>query len=327
MNEILTNAMKGAAMGIAEVIPGVSGGTIAFITGIYERILNGIKNINLELINTWRKEGFAAFWKQLDGTFLISLLGGMGLGLIFGIFTITSLLETHPEPLWGFFFGLIIASCIILRKEILYWKLSNYLMLIAGAAIAYAITVISPAEGSTNLVYVFFSAVLAICALILPGISGSFILLLLGMYSIVIPTVKHFLSTFDIADLAIIVTFGAGCITGLLLFSRAVTWLFSKYKFETFAMMIGFMIGSLNKIWPWRNVDKLSIKESGEIQTVSDYSSFLSLDRESYKILKEINVLPSQYELGDPKVPMTIIAVVVGFAIVIFISKYSKIKS
>ena len=327
MNEIITNTMKGAAMGIAEVIPGVSGGTIAFITGIYERLLNDIKNLNFGLITTWRKEGFTAFWKQCDGTFFTSLMGGMSVGLVIGIFTITSLLETHPEPLWGFFFGLIIASCIVLRKEIISWNLGAYLMLIAGAVIAYAITIISPAEGSSNLVYVFFSAVLAICALILPGISGSFILLLLGMYSIIIPTLKHFLTTFDFSGLSIIATFAAGCITGLLLFSRALTWLFSKYKFETFAMMIGFMIGSLNKIWPWRNVDKISIKESGVIQSVSDYSTFLSLDRESYKILKEINVLPSQYQLGDPKLVMTIITTLIGFTIVIFISKYSKIKA
>lgn len=327
MNNILFNAMKGAAMGVAEVIPGVSGGTIAFITGIYERLLNDIKNINFGLITTWKKKGFAAFWEQCDGTFLVSLLGGMALGLVFGIFTITSLLETHPEPLWGFFFGLILASCIVLRKEILEWKMATYVMLITGAVIAYAITIISPAEGSTNLVYVFFSAVLAICALILPGISGSFILLLLGMYSIVIPTVKHFLSTFDLGDLALISTFAAGCIVGLLSFSRVLTWLFAKYKFEAIAMMIGFMIGSLNKIWPWRNVDKISIKETGEIQNVIDFSQFLSLDRESYKILKEVNVLPSIYQLGDPKVTMTIIATIIGFTIVVLISKFSKIKA
>ncbi|MBP7644521.1 MAG: DUF368 domain-containing protein [Saprospiraceae bacterium] len=325
-NFLLLNAMKGVAMGIAEVIPGVSGGTIAFITGIYERLLKSIKAIHPNLITIWKKEGFASFWKALDGSFLISLLGGMATGLVFGIFTITHLMETHPEPLWGFFFGLIVASIFVMSKEVVKWDLQLVISLLIGALVAYVITIISPTEGSTNLLYVYLAGTLAICALMLPGISGSFILLLMGMYTIIIPLVKGLLTSPSLSSFLIIGVFALGCLTGLTGFSRVLTWLFTKYKTVTFASMIGFLIGSLNKIWPWRNVTAIADKVSGNVQTINDYGLLKSLDKETYKILAEQNVLPSNYLMGEAKVGLTIFSLIAGLLIVLLISYLNNNK-
>ncbi|HMP30583.1 MAG TPA: DUF368 domain-containing protein, partial [Saprospiraceae bacterium] len=157
-------------MGIAEVIPGVSGGTIAFITGIYQRLLQAINAINFSLVATFKKGGFHSVWNAIDGTFLVSLFAGMAVGVIGGIFTVARLLHTHPEPLWGFFFGLIIASILILRKEVKKVNFQVTALFALGAAFALLITNLTPTEGSTSLPYVFMSGLFAICALMLPGI-------------------------------------------------------------------------------------------------------------------------------------------------------------
>lgn len=311
-------------MGIAEVIPGVSGGTIAFITGIYERLLKAIKNIHPNLLTTWKNEGFQAFWQKLDGNFLFSLLVGMASGLIFGIFAITNLLETHPEPLWGFFFGLILASIFVIAREIPKWNPALVFSLLLGAVVAYVITIISPTEGSTNLTYVFLSGCLAICALMLPGISGSFILLLMGMYTIIIPLVKGLLVSPSLSSMIIIGVFAIGCLTGLVGFSRLLTWLFSKYKHSTFATMVGFLFGSLNKIWPWRNVTRITDKITGAVQNISDFSALKNMDKETYKILSEQNVSPSNYMMGDAKTILTIVSLFAGIGLVLLISSLNK---
>jgi putative membrane protein len=257
--------LKGMAMGIAEVIPGVSGGTIAFITGIYERLINAIKVVlNPAIIRTLRKEGLKATWQKADGTFLLFLILGMVTGLVGGIFTITHLLETYPTLVWGFFFGLIAASIIYVGKQVKTWNWVSVLALIIGTVVAYYITVLNPGQGNESLPFVFLSGALAICALILPGISGSFILLLLGMYTIIIPTVKDALKTFQMESLIVTGVFGLGCLLGLALFSRLLSWTFARYHDQTMAVLTGFMLGSLNKIWPWRNVLEYRTNSKGE---------------------------------------------------------------
>lgn len=321
MNEKISISLKGFAMGIAEVIPGVSGGTIAFITGIYHRLLSAIGHFDLELIRSLKQDGFGKTWQKVDGTFLASLLGGMAIGIVFGIFTITHLMETHPEPLWGFFFGLIIASAVVLFKELKRVTLPVIIALIAGAIVAYIITIVSPTEGNTNLFYVYISGAIAICALMLPGISGSFVLLLMGMYTIIIPTLKSVLTTFDGGDILICAVFALGCLTGLLSFAKVLSWLFDNYNQITFAAMIGFLIGSLNKIWPWRNVTQIADKESGAISSVTDYQQLLSLDKETYKVLAERNVWPNDYLMHEPRTVLTIIAILLGLGVVLLITK------
>ncbi len=294
-------------MGIAEVIPGVSGGTIAFITGIYERLINAIKVVlNPGIIGTLRKEGLKATWEKADGNFLLFLIIGMATGLIGGIFTITHLLETYPTLVWGFFFGLIAASIIYVGRQVKKWNWVSVLSLIIGTVVAYYITVVNPGQGSDALPFVFLSGALAICALILPGISGSFILLLLGMYTIIIPTVKDALKTFQMESLIVTGVFGLGCLVGLALFSRLLSWTFKRYHDQTMAVLTGFMLGSLNKIWPWRNVLEYRIDSKGE----------------EVPFIEE-NVLPAAYE-GDALTFGVVIAFVLGLAAVYFLAKYEK---
>jgi putative membrane protein len=303
----LTLILKGMAMGIAEVIPGVSGGTIAFITGIYERLINTIKTIlGPEIFKSLRNDGLLGAWKKADGLFLTMLLGGMVLGIGVGVFGVTHLLENYPELLWAFFFGLIIASALYIGRQVTKWGAIEIAILIVGVAVAYFITVASPAQGSESLVMVFIAGAIAISALILPGISGSFILLLMGMYTLIIPTVKDALKTFNPDSLVILVVFALGCLLGLATFSRVLSWTFKNYHNQTLALLTGFMIGSLNKIWPWRNVLEYRTNSKGEEVPFIEKS-----------------VLPSAYD-GDPYVLGVIVLMVVGFAAVFALERFGN---
>ncbi len=323
-NNKLSLILKGAAMGIAEVIPGVSGGTIAFITGIYEELINTIKSFGPEAYRGFKNDGLAGLWESINGNFLVFLVGGMIGGILVGVFGVTYLLDTYPEPLWGFFFGLIIASAIVIGKEIKNWDWQKIVAFIIGIAVAYGITVLSPATGSTNPFYIFLAGMLAISALMLPGISGSFILLLMGMYTIIIPTLKQFLKTFDTGSLVVISIFGSGCLVGLLGFSRVLSWLFKSYKELSLALLTGFLIGALNKVWPWRNVSEILNKETGERMSVLDLTNYSQLDQETIKVIQEVNVLPSNYMMGDPYVIITILSIFAGFIGVLILEKSQK---
>ncbi len=256
------------AMGMAEVVPGVSGGTIAFITGIYERLINVIKAIGPDLITAFRKDGLKGAWKALDGNFLIALISGMVIGIVTGVFLITFLLETFPLLVWSFFFGLIIVSAWFVGKQIEAWNGQIVFMATLGAAIAYFITVAVPATGNPALWYVFICGAIAVSALLLPGISGSFILLLMGMYTYIIPTVKTAIKTFEFDKLLILAAFGGGMFVGMVIFSRVISWTFKHYRDLTLAALSGFLIGSLNKIWPWQEVLQTMEKEDGSIVVV-----------------------------------------------------------
>lgn len=324
MKEQILTALKGMGMGIAEVIPGVSGGTIAFITGIYQRLLSAINSFNFSLIGIWKKEGFSGVWKAIDGIFLVSLIIGMGAGLIGGIFVITDLMETHPEPLWGFFFGLVLASVWVLRKEVHEINLKNISFFILGIIIAVVITSLTPVEGSKNLPYVYISGVFAICALMLPGISGSFILLIMGMYTIIIPTLKNVLVSFNSSDIIIIIVFALGCLTGIVSFSRVLTWLFKHKPVVTMATMLGFLVGSVYKIWPWRNITSIADKETGSITRISEIAQLSSLKKDDYKIISEQLVLPPDYIMSSPKTTLTIISLVTGFLFILVLDYFSE---
>lgn len=311
-------------MGIAEVIPGVSGGTIAFITGIYEELINTIKSFGPEAYNGFKRDGLKGLWEAINGSFLVTLLSGMVLGILVGIFGVTYLLETYPEPLWGFFFGLIIASAIVIGKEIRNWNLKTVLAFIIGVVVAYGITMISPANGSTNPLYIFIAGMLAISALMLPGISGSFILLLMGMYTIIIPATKDFIRTQEPGAFVLLSIFGAGCLVGLLGFSRVLSWLFKFYKELSFALLTGFLIGALNKVWPWRNVSEIMNKETGERLEVLDLVNYSQLDQETIKVIQEVNVFPSNYMMGEPFVIITILCTFAGFIGVLLLERSQK---
>ncbi len=314
MRFILFNAAKGAAMGMAEVVPGVSGGTIAFITGIYERLLNVIKAIGPDAINALRKDGIKGLWQAMDGTFLASLLGGMVVGIGIGVFLITHLLEVYPLQVWSFFFGLILVSAWFVGKQISSWNGQIIFIATLGAAIAYYITVAVPGSENPALWFVFLCGMIAVSALMLPGISGSFILLLMGMYTYIIPTVKEALKTFELDKLIILVVFGGGMLVGMVAFSRILSWTFKNYRDYTLAALTGFLIGSLNKIWPWQEV--LTTADKGEGELVVVYSK---------------SVLPGTFsELSDnflygndPHLIGCIAMMIAGFALVFFMERFS----
>lgn len=294
MNKIFGLMLKGMAMGIAEVIPGVSGGSIALITNIYEKLLQSINAINLDLINVFKEGGLKAVFNRINGRFLLQLFGGMLIGILFGIFVISHLMESSPELLWGFFFGLILASSILIFKMIKGKNAVSWILFGLGTIIAYGITLISPQDGSANLIYVFCCGMIAICALILPGISGSFILLLLGMYTVIIKGLKELLMSFSLDKFLLIAVFGLGCLIGLKSFSKLVTWTYEKYKNNTLALLCGFMLGSLNKIWPWKNISSILDKTTGKILS-GEGISLMRSNPDNYKILSETNILPSAY--------------------------------
>lgn len=261
-------------MGIAEVIPGVSGGTIAFITGIYERLLNAIKAFNPSLIKTFRTGGFKAVLQAIDALFLLKLFIGMGVGFGFGLFVITHLLETHPILIWSFFFGLILASIPLVAKQIRTFDWKGIILLIIGAVFVYWITIAAPSQGSESLVFVFISGALAVSALMLPGLSGSFVLLLLGMYTVIMPNIKAFIKAPFGENTMMLVSFGAGMLVGLFTFARVLTWTFKKYHDQTLALLTGFLIGSLNKVWPWQEVLSTRVSSSGEEKVMFSKSVF-----------------------------------------------------
>ncbi|MFT5829281.1 MAG: putative membrane protein, partial [Urechidicola sp.] len=261
MKQSILLALKGMAMGMAEVVPGVSGGTIAFITGIYEELLDTIKGLTPNKLLVLKNEGFKSFWSSINGNFLLYLLVGMATGLVLGVFTIAKLLVSFPILVWSFFFGLIVASVWYVGKQINRWRIQEVLLFLLSAALSYYITIAAPSEGPQELWFVFISGFIAICALMLPGVSGSFLLLLLGMYQyIVTDNVKALLSDFNTDSLLVVAVFALGCLSGLLSFSRVLSWTFKKYKSPTLAVLTGFLLGSLNKVWPWKHVESIYVK-------------------------------------------------------------------
>ncbi|MBT4930720.1 MAG: DUF368 domain-containing protein [Flavobacteriales bacterium] len=315
MQTNLLIALRGMAMGIAEVIPGVSGGTIAFITGIYERLIDVIKSIGPELWYAYKKDGLTSVWNKLDGTFLVSLLAGMVLGIVLGVFLITYLLDTYPLLVWSYFFGLILVSALFVGKQINEWDGQRVFAVTIGACIAYYITVSVPAPGNPALYYVFISGMIAVSALLLPGISGSFILLLMGMYSYIIPTVKEAIKTFEADKLIILITFGSGMLVGMIIFSRVLSWTFKNYHDFTLAVLTGFLLGSLNKIWPWQHVIRTMEKPDGE-QTVVHSVSVLP---ETFSTLTN-NVIYG----NDPQFLGCLITMAAGFLTVFLVEMLTK---
>lgn len=312
---------KGMAMGVAEVIPGVSGGTIAFISGIYEQLINSIKAIGPIALNGFKSEGLAGLWKAINGDFLVWVILGMGFGVVSGIFGVTYLIDNYPEPLWAFFFGLILASAIYIGTEVNKWDFKKISSFIIGVFIAFGITILSPAEGSLHPAYVFISGVIAISALMLPGISGSFILLIMGMYTLIVPLAKDTIKSMDPGGLLILGIFGVGCLTGMVIFSRILSWLFVKYKDITLALLTGFLIGALNKVWPWRNLSSALDKETKAIFIFENPQQWKGIDLESIKVISESNVLPSEYWGEDPMTLISIVTFILGAAIVYVMSK------
>ena len=288
-------SLKGIAMGAADVVPGVSGGTIAFISGIYEELVTTISGINLGLLKEWREFGFSSMWKKANGNFIIALF----LGIAISVFTVMRLenylLENHPILIWSFFFGLVIASIWFVGKQIPKWNAKIITALVLGAAVAFYITTLPPITGTQSPFFLFIAGAIAVCAMILPGISGAFILVLLGAYK----TISEAIHDFDFKTIGIV---AVGAVVGLLSFSRVLKWLFLKYKAVTLAVLTGFITGSLNKIWPW--------KEILETVTIGDKDM----------VIREQSVLPQHFD-GDPQLIFALLLMVAGFLLILILER------
>lgn len=272
--------LKGCAMGAADVIPGVSGGTIAFITGIYEELINSIKSIDIEALRLFFSLRLKAFWKKINGNFLLAVVSGIAISIFSLAKLMTYLLHTHEIVVWSFFFGLIIASCFLVAKEIRKWKATTIIALIAGGIAGYLVTALPATSTPHTWWFVMISGAIAICAMILPGISGAFILVLLGQYHFLMEAISKL-------NIGIMIAFVVGAIAGLISFSHLLSWLLKKYHSITIAVLIGFMVGSLNKVWPWKIT-------SGDVTN---------------------NVLPNSYS-QDPQLPYAILFCLAGFVLI-----------
>lgn len=288
--------LKGMGMGAADVVPGVSGGTIAFIVGIYDELINSIKSINLETIKLLLSGKLSAFWKGINGNFLLSILLGIGISVFSLAKIITWLLTDHPILVWSFFFGLVLASTWFVSKDIKEWNVKTVISFVAGAGMAYYITVATPAETPSSYWFIFLCGAIAICAMILPGISGSFILVLLGKYFFIMEAVKTL-------DLVIIGIFGVGAVIGITTFSRVLSFALMHFRNVTLAVLSGFMLGSLNKVWPWKETLETYVDSHGVV-----------------KPLIESNIMPNAH------VAEAVALMFVGFFVVYFLEKISSKK-
>lgn len=285
--------LKGMGMGAADVVPGVSGGTIAFIVGIYQELLDSIKSINKNSLKLLFTGKLLEFWKAINGSFLLSIVGGISISVFSLAKIITWLLATYPILVWAFFFGLVLSSIYFVSKDVKQWNWKTILSYILGIVAAYFITVTTPAETPDNLFFVFICGGIAICAMILPGISGSFILVLLGKYFYIMEAVKTL-------NIPVMLVFICGAVLGITSFSRLLSYSLRKFHDITIAVLAGFMLGSLNKVWPWKETIETYIDSHGAI-----------------KPLIEKNILPNQF-LWE-----AIGLMLVGFFLVYFLEKLS----
>ena len=302
IKEYIAVGFKGLAMGAADVVPGVSGGTIAFISGIYEELVASISNINFSLLKTLQKEGFKVAWKQLNGSFLAALFIGVLISILSLAKTIKYLLENEPILLWSFFFGLVMASIIFIGRQVEKWNYKLLLLAVFGASFGYTITIVSSTSiTEINYLFLVFAGAIASCAMILPGISGSYILLLMGVYPIVMTAITN-------RDVKIISAIGVGVVLGLLFFSKLLKWLFSNYKNEMLVVLTGIMFGSLNKVWPWKITVTTYLNSHGET-----------------KPLLEQSISPFSFD-GDPQLMLSILLALAGFFIIITMERVAKLK-
>ncbi|PMG03676.1 DUF368 domain-containing protein [Vibrio breoganii] len=300
-----TNFLKGMAMGAADVVPGVSGGTIAFITGIYDTLLESIRRVNPSLIGVLRSKGIKGAFDHINGLFLVSLFAGIFTSILTLAKLISWLLVTHPIPLWSFFFGLILVSVWHIMRQIKSFELSKWIGFALGIAFAFAITVLNPLNLEPTLINIVLSGAIAICAMILPGISGSFILLLIGMYTPVIAAVKGL-------DISFLLLFMTGCLIGLLSFSHVLSWLLKRFRDITLMFLVGLMVGTLPKIWPWKETLTWRTNSSGE----------------QVPLLQE-NLMPHNFEsiTGTPsQTALAVVMMLVAIGLVLALEKFAEDK-
>lgn len=309
-------AVKGACMGAADVIPGVSGGTIAFIMGIYDDFVGSLAAINAEAVKMLLKGQFKAFWKHINGSFLLSLVIGIGISVVSLAGLMQMLLSDFPIQTWAFFFGLIVASSIFIIRGISGWRLREGLLLVLGIILGVVICTLSPTQTPDGLWFIFLSGAIAICAMILPGISGSFILLILGKYQYIMGCISDLVSGVNFGqNFLILCIFGIGAVVGILGFSKFLHWLLARWNKETLIVLAGFIIGSLVKVWPWSNTEAIVLSQFPDAALLAE-----SLDGHL-----PAEVLAQYSGSTDPHIAGAILFALIGFGLVTGIELAGKI--
>ena len=312
----ITVAVKGACMGAADVIPGVSGGTIAFIMGIYDDFVGSLAAINAEAVKMLLKGQFKAFWKHINGSFLLSLVIGIGISVVSLAGLMQMLLSDFPIQTWAFFFGLIVASSIFIIRGISGWRLREGLLLVLGIILGVVICTLSPTQTPDGLWFIFLSGAIAICAMILPGISGSFILLILGKYQYIMGCISDLVSGVNFGqNFLILCIFGIGAVVGILGFSKFLHWLLARWNKETLIVLAGFIIGSLVKVWPWSNTEVIVLSQFPDAALLAE-----SLDGHL-----PAEVLAQYSGSTDPHIAGAILFALIGFGLVTGIELAGKI--
>jgi putative membrane protein len=314
--DYLIITFKGIAMGAADVVPGVSGGTIAFISGIYEELIESIDKVSLNVFKIWKTEGFKTAWKSINGNFLLALFSGIAISILSLAKIIKWLLHNEPVLLWSFFFGLVLASILYIAKQIKDWSAKIIIAIIITSMVSYFITLAEPFASPDSPFYLLFCGFIAIIAMILPGVSGAFILLILGAYQTAIDTINNLLEGITTGNMELFkdaflkfCLLAVGAVIGLKVFSKALNWMFKHHKNVTLAILTGFMIGSLNKIWPWKEILKTRINSHGEEVTLLDKS-----------------ILPTSYN-GNNQLIVALIFIIIGFATILILENLGKHKN
>ena len=312
----LTIIFKGIAMGAADVVPGVSGGTIAFISGIYEELIESIDKINLGVFKVWKTYGFKTAWNSINGTFLVALFSGIAISILSLAKLIKWLLHNEPVLLWSFFFGLVLASILYIAKQIKNWSALVFVAIVLTSILSYYITLAEPFASPDSPYYLLFCGFIAIITMILPGVSGAFILLILGAYQTAIDTINNlrdglFTGNMELFKEAFInfSLLALGAIVGIKVFSKLLNWMFKHKKNLTLAILTGFMIGSLNKIWPWKEV--LSTRVNSEGNKVP---------------LLEKSILPTNFD-GDSQLLTASVFIIIGFFTILLLERLGKDKN
>ena len=308
LKDYLMIAVKGACMGGADVIPGVSGGTIAFIMGIYDEFVGSIAKIDAEAVRLLFKGKIRDFWKHINGNFLLAIVCGIGVSVVGLAGLMQMLLSEHPIQTWAFFFGLIVASSLFILRGIKGWKVREGLFLVLGVILGIVVCTLSPTETPEALWFIFLSGSIAICAMILPGISGSFILLILGKYQFIMGVISDLVAGVDFGrNIIILGVFLVGAVCGIIGFSKFLHWLLARWHKETLITLAGFIIGSLVKVWPWSNTEAIvqsQFPEAAELAQTADYAAMI-----------------------DPQIFSAILFAIIGFSLVTGVEIAGKMAS
>ena len=336
--------LKGACMGAADVIPGVSGGTIAFIMGIYDEFVGSIASINAEAVRLLFKGRIRDFWKHINGNFLLSLVAGIGISVVALAGLMQMFLSNYPIQTWAFFFGLIVASSIFIIRGISGWKVREGAFLAFGVILGVVICTLSPTKTPDALWFIFLSGAIAICAMILPGISGSFILLILGKYQFIMENITTCVGNIGAlwgaagADAGafwsaagVMAVFMVGAVTGILAFSKFLHWLLARWNKETLIVLAGFIIGSLVKVWPWSNTEAIVCSQFPAVAKLGAAAESLAKNPSVWapeeiigaqKMFEE--AVDKHASMIDPQIGSAILFALIGFSLVIGIELAGK---